>query len=140
MAGVLELQSQQSVLSLRHERQHEEVALGGNGKIESEAEVVAGVSRIGKVTVFRQQGLVGCVRAWRFGGSVRIEFQEGALRLHRGHETKQQGKAKHERVQPTLCTKRHWDTAGHLDGPSVRETLHGRELDRKSEERRVGKE
>src|ERR1017187_6334281 len=113
MAGVLELQSQQSVLSLRHERQHEEVALGGNGKIESEAEVVAGVSRIGKVTVFRQQFLVGCVRVWRFGGSVRVEYRQPALRLHRGHKTKQQGNGEHERVQPAVCAKRCWGTDGH---------------------------
>src|SRR5664279_733812 len=126
MASVLEPKSQQSVLSLRHERKHDEVALRGNRKIESKAEVVAGVSRVRKVTVFRQQFLTGCVGAWRLGRSVRIDCR--ALRLHRGRETKQQSNAQHELFEPEVCAKRYWDTNGHPEDTPPTEYSIGVEL------------
>src|SRR5664279_3392838 len=126
MASVLEPKSQQSVLSLRHERKHDEVALRGNRKIESKAEVVAGVSRVRKVTVFRQQFLAGCVGAWRLVRSVRIDCR--ALRLHRGRETKQQSNAQHELFEPEVCAKRYWDTNGHPEDTPPTEYSIGGEL------------
>src|SRR5580704_5218982 len=73
MLCILEPKSQKSVLSVWHEGQHDEVTLRRNGKIESEAKVVASVSCVRKVTVFRQQFLGQGLRSGRHWRSVRID-------------------------------------------------------------------
>ena len=53
--------SQQRMLSFRHQRQPDQVAVRGDGKVEREAKEITGIDGVGKMAGFRQQRLVGRV-------------------------------------------------------------------------------